>query len=237
MPYKAFTIDGIGTVRVYKRRGSRNVRLSITADGIVRVTLPAWAPYQTGIAFAQAKRDWIRTQARPSRELLVHGAHIGKAHQLLFRASESVERVQTSVRQTEIIVAHHPSLSPLDEPVQAAARTACWRALKVQAAKLLGQRLAELADRHGIAYRTFAVKRMKSRWGSCDQSHNIVLNIYLIQLPWECIDYVILHELTHTSVLHHGPDFWAALERLAPNARQTRKQMRLYRPTLLIGNS
>lgn len=234
MPYKEFSIDGIGTVKIYKRRGSRNVRLSVTADGSVRVTVPAWAPYQTGVTFAQAKRTWIRAQSRPTAGLLTHGARIGKAHRLTFLPDSTVGQVKTSIRQTEIVVTHDPALSTSSDVVQAAARSACWRALKAQATTLLGQRLAELAAHHGIAYRSFTVKRMKSRWGSCDQSRNIVLNIFLVQLPWECIDYVILHELTHTSVLHHGPDFWGALEQLAPQARQTRKRMRAYRPALLV---
>src|SRR6185437_9545 len=172
MPYKAFTIDGIGAVKIYKRRGSHNVRLSVTADGVIRVTIPAWAPYQTGIAFVQAKRDWVQAQARPSLEFLPHGAHIGKAHRLLYYPDAAAESVKTSVRLTEIVITYNPSLDPMGQEVQKAARAAYWRAFKAQAVKLLAQRLAELADQHDIAYRSFAVKRMKSRWGSCDQSRN-----------------------------------------------------------------
>ena len=79
-----------------------------------------------------------------------------------------------------------------------------------------------------------AVKRLKSRWGSCDQHTNIILNIFLMQLPWECIDYVLLHELTHTNVLHHGPDFWLAMTQVLPNVTQLRKAMRDYQPILCV---
>lgn len=232
MPYKEFTIDGIGAVKIYKRRGSRNVRLSVTADGTVRVTLPSWAPYQTGIAFVQAKRGWVKAQSRPVQDLLIHGAHVGKAHRIFFYSSDDVESVKTSVRSTEIIITHNPSLRPEDDEVQHAARTACWRALKAQAGRLLGQRLAELAALHGITYRSLAIKRLTSRWGSCDQQGNIVLNLFLVQLPWDLIDYVILHELTHRRVLHHGPEFWHYLEQLTPDARQLRKRIRAHRPAL-----
>ncbi len=125
-------------------------------------------------------------------------------------------------------------MSPGDETVQAAAKAAALRALRKQAVSLLGQRLAQLAQIHGLDYRGLTIKRMKRRWGSCDGQHNIVLNLHLVQLPWECIDYVILHELAHTKVLHHGPDFWAMLESLEPKARALRKAIKRYQPDLLI---
>ncbi|HVU59561.1 MAG TPA: SprT family zinc-dependent metalloprotease [Candidatus Saccharimonadales bacterium] len=234
MPYKAFEIAGIGTVTIYKRRGSRSIRLTVAPDGSVRVTMPYWAPYQAGAAFAQSRTAWIAKQPRPTTDVLPDGMPVGKAHHLHFRADPLAERVKTSVRNTEVIVSHHPSLAPDDVAVQGAARTACYRALRNQATQLLGQRLAQLAAYHDVSYRSFAIKRMTSRWGSCDQYHNIVLNLYLVQLPWDLIDYVILHELSHITVLHHGPDFWQRLEALLPHARTYRKRMRTYRPTLLI---
>jgi predicted metal-dependent hydrolase len=51
-------------------------------------------------------------------------------------------------------------------------------------------------------------------------------------LPWPLIDYVLLHELAHTHVLRHEPDFWTALERLCPSAKADRKALRAYRPML-----
>jgi predicted metal-dependent hydrolase len=77
---------------------------------------------------------------------------------------------------------------------------------------------------------------MKSRWGSCDQHRNIVLNLFLIQLPWEQIDYVLLHELTHTEVLRHGPDFWRAMERVLSDVKQLRKAVRSAQPRVHDSN-
>jgi predicted metal-dependent hydrolase len=53
-----------------------------------------------------------------------------------------------------------------------------------------------------------------------------------MQLPWQYIDYVIIHELVHTKVLKHGPDFWNAMSEIIPNLTQVRKDMRLYQPIL-----
>jgi predicted metal-dependent hydrolase len=122
----------------------------------------------------------------------------------------------------------------LSEPeIQSAARKTGIRALRRQAETLLPQRLDQLARQHEFSYRSVAIKQLKGRWGSCDQHANIVLNLFLMQLPWEHIDYVILHELTHTNVLRHGPDFWQAMEKVLPEVKQLRKQLRLHQPVLV----
>src|SRR5215471_7057456 len=170
MPYKEFVLDGVGTIKVYKRRGNRNLRLTITANGEVRVTMPPWTPYQAGISFAISKRTWILAQSRQhTTSVLTHGAQIGKSHHLVFQQSLAAVAPKTSVRQTEITITHSPHSTPSDPDVQAAAHAACLRALKSQATTLLGQRLTQLAAVHEVPYKSLAIKRMKSRWGSCDQ--------------------------------------------------------------------
>ena len=51
-----------------------------------------------------------------------------------------------------------------------------------------------------------------------------------MQLPWELIDYVILHELVHTKHLNHSPEFWRALEELSPGARALQKKIKSHKP-------
>lgn len=235
MPYKAFDIAGLGTVKIYKRRGNRHLRLTVTADGSTRVTIPPWTPYQAGIAFALSRKDWVMAQANKRQvDVLVNGLAIGKAHHLVFRQDPTATAIRTSVRDTEIVITYGPTHSSTDHVVQTAARSASERALRRQAKQLLSLRLRQLASDYTVSYRSFTVKRLTSRWGSCDQQGNVVLNIYLVQLPWPLIDYVILHELAHTMVLHHGPRFWQQLERLLPEAKQRRKAMKAYRPGLLL---
>ena len=231
MAYKQFALDEHTTITIYKRRGGRSLRLSISPTGIVRVTIPAWAPYESGLEFAQTRRQWIAAQL-PLRILLQPGQAIGKAHHLCFVADAAVNRPASRMRANEVTVLHPPHLPTGDPSVQKVAETASIRALRTQAEQLLPSRLQTLAEQHGFQYRSVSIKRLKSRWGSCDQHQNIVLNLFLMQLPWECIDYVILHELVHTRVLRHGPDFWQAMQAELPTTKLLRRQMRNYQPTL-----
>ena len=57
-------------------------------------------------------------------------------------------------------------------------------------------------------------------------SNNISLNATLVRLPEVMRDYVMLHELVHTRLKHHGPDFWQALDALVGDARGLARQMR-----------
>ncbi|MEO8394263.1 MAG: YgjP-like metallopeptidase domain-containing protein [Chloroflexota bacterium] len=82
-------------------------------------------------------------------------------------------------------------------------------------------RLASL----GIPYPEFAVRNMKSRWGSCTATGRILLNLKLIQVPKDLIDYVILHELCHLKENNHSSAFYALLDRVLPDWRERRQRL------------
>jgi len=231
MAFKQFALDEHTTVTIYKRRTNRSLRLSIAANGEARVTIPLWVPYKSGLDFARSRLDWIASQ-QPVKAWLLTGQAVGKAHHLRFVADTTVTKVASRVRFNEVTVTHPAQLPTTDPDVQKLAKTASIRALRNQAEQLLPGRLQQLANQHGFHYRSVSIKQLKSRWGSCDQQHDIVLNLFLMQLPWDCIDYVLLHELVHTEVLHHGPDFWQAMERVLPSAKRLRKQLHGYQPVL-----
>lgn len=224
-------LDDGTAVTIYKRKVSRGLRLSITPDGLIKVSIPRWAAYGAGLKFAQSRLDWIKAQHKPPAQL-ADGQAVGKAHRIRFEARPGAGRVATRLKGGEIIVSYPSGQTSASPAVQQAARRAATRALRQQAETLLPQRLETLARSHGFSYNKVTIKQMKSRWGSCDQHRNIVLNLYLIQLPWENIDYVILHELTHTEVLRHGPDFWQAMARVLPDAKRLRKAMHAYQPVV-----
>jgi len=230
MPSKKFVLEPDLPLTIYKRRSNRNLRLSISSAGEIRVSIPAWAPYKTGLDFARSRQAWILKQARRPVSL-VHGQPIGKAHRLEF-VPKAVSKPGGRIKGSAVIISHDHQVEASSPEVQATARRFSEKALRAQAEQLLPQRLASLAQTHGFTYKTVSIKRLKGRWGSCDQSGNIVLNLFLMQLPWELIDYVLLHELAHTKVLRHGPDFWDLMEQVRPQAKSFRAAMRQHQPVV-----
>jgi len=195
--------------------------------------MPHWTPYSAGQAFALSHTTWIQAElAKHSHPMLMQGQKIGKLHNLRFEYVLSGQATTNRVTSTEIIVRLTPDEQPTDESVQTRALQAATRALKREGERLLRPRLQNLSDKHNLPFEGFSVKQLKRRWGSCDSHRNITLNLYLMELPWEFIDYVLLHELTHTVHMNHGPHFWELLTTLEPRARDLSKQLRKHQPVV-----
>lgn len=231
MPAKNVEVPGVGKVALYKRHGVRGVKLSITHDGTVRVTLPMWAPYRLGIEFAKNKADWITSKRQP-KVFIRSGDRVGKAHRFIFEQRPNISAPTTRITGTDIKITFSTHHSAQNTKVQEAAEKAAIRALKKEAEQLLPQRLKTLAEAHGFTYNSVAVKRLRSRWGSCNDRKDIILNCFLMQLPWHLIDYVLLHELVHTKVLRHGDPFWSVLDTHVKNLSTIRKEMKSFQPAL-----
>lgn len=104
---------------------------------------------------------------------------------------------------------------------------------RASAKKVLTGRLKCLAQEHGFSCNKISVRNQKTRWGSCSAKNNISLNMKLVRLPDDLIDYVILHELMHTKVKNHGRFFFIELDKLVGNARGMRSKLREYGVGLL----
>ena len=96
------------------------------------------------------------------------------------------------------------------------------------ARRILNQRLGELATEHDFEYGKVSIRKQKTRWGSCSSQNNISLNQNLLHLTDELIDYVLLHELTHTRVKNHSSSFWDELETVCPSAKEKRRLLKTY---------
>ena len=108
---------------------------------------------------------------------------------------------------------------------------AILRALKKSAGSYLPPLLEALAERYGFSYRKVKITGARSRWGSCSAAGTISLSCYLMLLPPHLMDYVLLHELSHTKEMNHGPRFWELLDSLTEGkALSLRAELRNYRP-------
>lgn len=219
-------IEPVGEVRLYKRRGTRSIRIRLRDDGTVRVTLPLWSSYRAALAFVEQHSDWIvksRTRLKP----IVDGARIGDSHTVVFvPAHNGATQLRTRLSDTTITV-RVPSNMTVEEAAESEqVHKAAIRALKRQAEAYLPQRTRALAKKHHFNISDVRVKPMRSRWGSCSSVGVITLNIYLMQLPVEYRDYVIIHELVHTKVPNHSATFWSAVAKFVPNVKEVKKTMK-----------
>lgn len=78
----------------------------------------------------------------------------------------------------------------------------------------------------GVAIAEVRIKKMKTRWGSCNpEARRIWLNLELAKKPSSCLEYILVHELVHVLERHHSDRFRELMDRLMPPWRLYREEL------------
>ncbi|HNV82334.1 MAG: SprT family zinc-dependent metalloprotease [Tenuifilaceae bacterium] len=225
-------VEGVGKVKFQRNFRAKRLSISIRPRSGVRITVPRLLPLASAKEFVLLKKDWIVTKLQEIDSLTSRNGTITdyqtKYHRLKYYPSKNgTFSFDLSGNELRFFYPAHRDIS--DEQVQEAVRKAIEETLRAEALQYLPFRLKELANEHNFHYNSVRIKNIRSRWGSCSANNNINLSIYLMKLPDELIDYVILHELTHTIHKNHGKDFWDHLEKVSLKAKVKAARVRKYR--------
>lgn len=79
-----------------------------------------------------------------------------------------------------------------------------------------------------FSYSTIRVKRMKSRWGSCNSQGVLTFNYDLLFLEPELLDYVVVHELCHLEQMNHSRAFWKLVGHTIPDYKKRVTKLKKY---------
>ncbi|WMI72188.1 SprT family zinc-dependent metalloprotease [Aminobacterium sp. MB27-C1] len=82
-------------------------------------------------------------------------------------------------------------------------------------------------EKLGFSKPQIKIRQMKTRWGSLSKRGNLTLNLDLIKVPKECIEYVITHELCHLRHYNHSADFYNLLEKFMPDWKRRKHKLEL----------
>ena len=69
------------------------------------------------------------------------------------------------------------------------------------------------------------IKNQKTRWASHTPKHNLNFNIKLAALPKAVIEYIVIHELAHTTEPRHNKKFWFTVEKFCPDYRERKQKL------------
>jgi predicted metal-dependent hydrolase len=160
----------------------------------------------------------------------VRGVRVAVPLAASFRAAEKFAQskipwIKKSLSKIKKIEQSHNNSPGLSEPLN-----------KRKSRTILINRLDQLAERYGFTYNRVFIRNQKTRWGSCSGSNNINLNINLVRLPGELMDYVILHELVHTRIKNHSRAFWRELDLYVGNSKKTDAMLKKYSLSILRHN-
>lgn len=209
-------------------RGERSrARLVVSPHGAVEVRVPVDYPDVKIPELVKSRSSWIVKQQdyferyRP-RELprqYVSGEslrYLGRQYRLRITRGDT-SRVHLRGRVLQVSVA-----------VPDAARKVITVWLRTRAEVVLAERLercASVARRHGVREGPVQIRQMQRRWGSCTAAGRILLNPKLVQVPVDCIDYVIVHELCHRRYPNHGIRFVRLLDTMLPDWRARKQRL------------
>jgi hypothetical protein len=157
------------------------------------------------------------------------GVRVAVPRGVSFESAEAFAR-----SKSQWIKTHLPKLKAIeDEAARRHSEPASVNIDRKTGRQILVQRLNELSEKYQLPYNRVFVKNQKTRWGSCSEKKNINLNINLVRVPENLMDYAIMHELAHTKILNHSPQFWDLLETLMENAKALDRELGKYSLFLL----
>ena len=217
-----------GTIIVARNARARRIILRARPDGI-HITVPTYAR-QSDIEKAITECVPKLLQRRPTEEAVIDLTFRIESNNFIFYIEEhdsDIFQLRYKGKETVLLCPKDTEYQNRQEWMRKAVTTAVLRRAK----ELLPPRLKQLAQEKGFTYNRCIVKNIHTRWGSCSTKGNINLNMHLVQLPNELIDYVLLHELCHTVEMNHSERFWTLLDSVtAPaKAKELRKKLKEYK--------
>jgi predicted metal-dependent hydrolase len=211
--------NGGPRIRVSAR--ARRLSIRVHADARVEVVVPPRARPRDVERFIAAQREWIDTRRAialrnrpapqpfppPALELPLTGerwrVHLAGG---AGRVRLLEPRMAESGASDKLL---HAAGTPSNAQLRSVLRAWLLRAARIR----LTPRVAALASSMGVHYSKIAIRRQRSRWGSCSARGTISLNCCLLFQRPEVVDYLIVHELTHVKHMNHSARFWQAVER------------------------
>lgn len=221
-------IDGL-EIEV-ERKPIKNMHLSVyPPDGRVHLSVPDYLTEGDARSYVISKWEWIRkqqdeiaTQARQTQREYVSGEnhyYFGVRYRL------RVSYVTSGANSVEVRGDTMTMRVRKDSSVERRAEVMMeW--YREQLKEYIGSLVERWAQKLDEPDVTWQVKEMKTMWGSCGiKRRSLLFNLELARVPKECIEYVVVHELTHLKVQNHNKVFEALMTKRLPAWRSHRKKL------------
>ncbi|MDC7235633.1 MAG: SprT family zinc-dependent metalloprotease [Spirochaetales bacterium] len=216
-------------VKVQKKMiNSLRLRL-IPPHGEIRLSVPHWYSDRKAEQFVLSRWGWIEEQKRTIRAIHpLARQRYEEAEDILFRGQLYTLRIIQSAKRTGIRIGGDEI--HLSEPSGASRsdrqkRMELWyrKEMKKQIDPVILGWAAEMK----VEPSEWRIKKMNTRWGSCNtRAGRIWLNLELITMKPEILEYVIVHELAHLIEPSHNRNFKAVLDSHLPEWRRLSRELK-----------
>ena len=226
------------------RKDIKNIYLKISREGHVSVTAPRRMSQEEIDAFIHSHESWIskktaEMEARRGGEL----AYV-TGEEIPLWGGTCTLNVETGSKSDEAVLSRGKTLfsekgksgsGPEHAVMTLYLRRLCGRDEREAMVRQCYKKCVELEVMRRLPYwenltgmhaAGFTVRDMKTRWGSCNtRTHHLSISLNLAMHPKECLDYILVHELSHTRVAAHNERFWALVARYIPDWKRIRKEL------------
>ncbi len=197
--------------------------LSVCIDPLGRVTVraPKRCDEERIFAFLKEKEGWIEKHKRKTAGACMRlpGENLDGFTFLLLGKECRVSLVER--RNISFDAESYTLYLPQNN-----ARERLVRWLKDNAKRILSAVTAQKAREMGVSYASVRITSAKTRWGSCSANNAVRYTFRLLYAPKEVIEYVVVHELSHTVQKDHSKAFWAVVARFVPDWKARRKWLK-----------
>ncbi len=223
--------NGLLSVEII-RKNIKNVHLKVYRDLKIRMSIPQTVSDEWIIEFLEKKKKWIDNQitkyknTRGNNNLLniKNGSStifLGKDIRI-YKKSSPINYISIDEHVVNMYLKNTDDIKFANKFFDY-----FWRK---QAEKIFNEQLDKIYNRVFKKYKIkkpiLNIRKMKTLWGSCTKTKNkITLNQYLLKADIRCIEYVILHELTHLLYTYHDKNFYNFLTIHMPDWRERKKQL------------
>jgi predicted metal-dependent hydrolase len=209
------------------RKDIKNIHLAVyPPEGKVRISVPAHITNENvrlavvnRLAWIKKRQEVFRKQPRQTEREYVSGeSHYFQGKRYLLEVAESNGRPSvTIINNARMRLQVAPGTS-IENRALVVSR---W--YRRQLKTIIPPLLAKWQPLIGKEVTHWGVKKMKTKWGSCNISERrIWINLELAKKPPECLEYILVHELVHLHERHHNDNFKAMMDRFLPNWRLSR---------------
>lgn len=221
------TVRGINVDVVYK--DIKNLHIGVYPPlGRVRVAAPARLDdEQVRLAVIQRlpwikrQREQLRNAARQSeREMTTGESHYVWGVRRRLKVVERPGRAHLEV-EGERLVLYVPSDTSSEKRRQLL--DAWYREQLRHAVPPLVSRWESKLD---VSVPRWTIRRMKTKWGSCNrESRHLWFNVELAKKHPDCLEYIVVHEMTHYFERNHGEGFARLMDTHLPDWRARRDEL------------
>lgn len=212
-----------------QKKNIKNMHLQVKPpDGHVVISAPLSVDDKAIEAYARTQLGFIKKsiekfqdQLRASKRQYISGETIyiwGKQYFLVFKPDNQKNSFEIQNQNIVLSMSAKSTVKQRDAYVKEEYR----KILKEEIEK----RLPKWEAQTGLKCDSWQTKYMVTKWGSCStDKKKLWFNLQLAQKPYRCLDYIILHELTHLITRKHDVTFTTHMDRYMPNWREIRKEL------------